>query len=787
MQTNAGVDSSFNYSTANFTNAFVQKPIATSTSGDTGFDDLVWYRPDIKNTCCLGPVCITNGIRIDGVLANGGLGTMMAVSDVNGDGIPDLIMMAWDATNGWWDLYVIFGQSNRKNFPNPFPVSLINGTNGFVLTNIGGSSNINPSLTLGDVNGDGITDIILQFTGTNCLHTSTVYIVFGQTGSVAATSQNITTLTNASSPQVTTLYPGSGNDAGCFNVAVGDINGDGINDVIFASDYNGANNNKGKALIYFGHPTASAIAAGTYPNGPPTVWPTTVDISDLTGGTAKGGSYGYVQQNANNTTASSNSVSFPASTAAGNLIMVAFDYPKTATFSSIADSQGNTFTQAGSTLSSKGNKKTRVYYAKNINGGADTVTITFSASTTSDIYVTEYTGISTVTPVDIKPGATGNSSGTASASGTTTVPGDILYAFCFVDSGAGCTAGAGFTSLSTFDSNLVENVISTSSGSYAATGTAGSSWTMQMVALKPAPGLAPSYGFTILGKANNYYEGEALAVGDLNGAIGDNGGPIEDIIMTSLANQSSDGGIIFGQNSSYSWPNPVNLNGIAAGYGVNITNLGTGGYGITLATGDVTGDGIDDLIIGCWQCNNPDTGWTNIVYGSASYWTTHNTLNMNTLTAGVNQKILNTWTYNTGNQSLNIMAVDVSGDGKKDLLMASPGNSPGIKVIYNDVWGGATTWPITNITGNNGFIFVTNTGTSTFTVGDLNNDHINDIVVGAYNDSPNSMSNAGSTFVIWGVTAVIPTAEVSTRQPPIRARHGYVSTAIMPVNLPATT
>ncbi|MGH7193467.1 MAG: hypothetical protein ACREJM_08030, partial [Candidatus Saccharimonadales bacterium] len=67
MQTNAGVDvganpgaSTFTYNTTNFTNVRIRKDrVLPSTSGslDTGFDDLTWYRDDLKNTCCLGYSC----------------------------------------------------------------------------------------------------------------------------------------------------------------------------------------------------------------------------------------------------------------------------------------------------------------------------------------------------------------------------------------------------------------------------------------------------------------------------------------------------------------------------------------------------------------------------------------------------------------------------------------------------------------------------------------------------------------------------------------------------------
>ena len=62
--------------------------------------------------------------------------------------------------------------------------------------------------------------------------------------------------------------------------------------------------------------------------------------------------------------------------------------------------------------------------------------------------------------------------------------GDIIYGYCLAD--MGCTAGSGFTARSTMDGNLLEDKFAGNPGSYAATGTATSGWSMQMVALKPA-------------------------------------------------------------------------------------------------------------------------------------------------------------------------------------------------------------------------------------------------------------------------------------------------------------
>ena len=155
MQLNAGVDaigagSTFTYNTSNFGNIKVQKDRVPSNlpSGgtDTGFDDLVWYRPDTKNTCCLGAACFQQGFQISGG------GGSVAVGDVNGDGIPDLVINNPNGGNSY--VYVIFG--TRMGFPDPLPVGSLNGANGFSIY-VGG---FGVGVGVGDINGDGFGDIV---------------------------------------------------------------------------------------------------------------------------------------------------------------------------------------------------------------------------------------------------------------------------------------------------------------------------------------------------------------------------------------------------------------------------------------------------------------------------------------------------------------------------------------------------------------------------------------------------------------------------------------------------
>ena len=182
--------------------------------------------------------------------------------------------------------------------------------------------------------------------------------------------------------------------------------------------------------------------------------------------------------------ASTLSLSFPQNTAAGDLILVAFDYDLNSTPSSVADSQGNVFTPIGSQLTSPAGARSRVYYAKSIKGGADMVTVNLSGNSAwIELYISEYTGVDTVNPIDAQAGASGAAGAVSSGPATTTATGDVIYGYCLGDSM--CRAGAGFTGRSTFHGNLIEDITAGNPGGYAATGTANHGWSMQMLALKP--------------------------------------------------------------------------------------------------------------------------------------------------------------------------------------------------------------------------------------------------------------------------------------------------------------
>jgi hypothetical protein len=179
-------------------------------------------------------------------------------------------------------------------------------------------------------------------------------------------------------------------------------------------------------------------------------------------------------------------VSFNSVTTAGDLVIVGFYFGPSVSIVSVTDNQANTYSQIGTTLSSPTKKfSSALFYAKNIKGGADTVTVTLSGVPKSPglgIYIFEYKGADRVSPFDGNAQAAGSSSSVSSGNLITTVAGDVLFGFCVSDST--CRSGTGFTARSTLNGNVGEDKILNAAGPTSATATATAPWTMHAAAFK---------------------------------------------------------------------------------------------------------------------------------------------------------------------------------------------------------------------------------------------------------------------------------------------------------------
>lgn len=177
----------------------------------------------------------------------------------------------------------------------------------------------------------------------------------------------------------------------------------------------------------------------------------------------------------NNTTAS---VSVPG-VGAGHVLIVVIGWANTtSTISSVSDGT-NTYSVGVATKAGTGVSQA-IYYVASAAAGSPTVTVTLSATVSGiDLTIYEFSGVGAV---DKTASAFGTGTAASSGSVTTTVANELLFGAGTV-SNAFSSGEAGWTSYITPFSDLMEYDIVSSTGSYAATGTAasGSNWVMQLI------------------------------------------------------------------------------------------------------------------------------------------------------------------------------------------------------------------------------------------------------------------------------------------------------------------
>jgi len=154
--------------------------------------------------------------------------TTILVTDFNNDGIKDIVTTG---LNGYSRVYVFYG---RENFNKTTNKSLADLTYYFDST-VG-----NPhKLATGDINGDGISDIILGFG-------NGVKVIFG------STTPN-STMDFSSNANFTFIDTCSETNYPYCNVASGDINNDTFDDVIIGNSNDGTSQS-GAVYVFYGRP-----------------------------------------------------------------------------------------------------------------------------------------------------------------------------------------------------------------------------------------------------------------------------------------------------------------------------------------------------------------------------------------------------------------------------------------------------------------------------------------------------------------------------------------------------
>lgn len=214
------------------------------------------FTPAIEITQLGNTSFIINGESPDGLSGV----SVASAGDVNGDGLDDLIVGGFNSnpSAGDWASrsYVVFGQTATT----AINLSAITaGTGGFVINgdvtnNLGGVS----VASAGDVNADGLADLIVGDTGgvDTALDTGGhSYVIFGKTDTTAVN------LSSLGSGGFTINGQATGDQSGISVASAGDVNGDGLSDVLvgaFQSDPT-AGTDAGRSYVVFGKANATAV------------------------------------------------------------------------------------------------------------------------------------------------------------------------------------------------------------------------------------------------------------------------------------------------------------------------------------------------------------------------------------------------------------------------------------------------------------------------------------------------------------------------------------------------
>jgi len=196
----------------------------------------------------------TGGMTLRGIDARDNAGAAVAIAgDLNGDGYDDAVVGAFGADPGGvsraGETYVVFG--GPAGLPTTIPLNGLDGSNGFRLDGVAAQDfSGGPVAPAGDVNNDGIDDLILGANGVAVggnEDTGAAYVVFGKTTAFPA-AIDLDDLTGANGFKVSGID--GGDKAGHWVDGAGDVNGDGIADIIVGAP--GAASGAGEAYVVFG-------------------------------------------------------------------------------------------------------------------------------------------------------------------------------------------------------------------------------------------------------------------------------------------------------------------------------------------------------------------------------------------------------------------------------------------------------------------------------------------------------------------------------------------------------
>ena len=752
-----------------------------------------------------------NGFKLNGSSGDYTGYSVTSAGDINGDGYSDLIIGAFkldaNLNINAGASYVIFGKEN--NFASAIVLSTLDGSDGFILNGIDETDTSGRSVSsAGDINDDGYDDLIIGapyadrdgFLNTD--NTGESYVVFGK-GSAFSAEVNLSGLDGNNGFVIHGIDPGD--VSGGAVSAAGDINGDGIADLIVGARFADPNGNgsAGETYVVFGNSNGFAPVLelssldgsnGFQLNG--------IDPSDFSArsvssaGDINGDGYADLIIGAGDTSGLNNTGSNVGESyvvfGGPARLRIAFDNTSTTSVEenttglvlNLQASLAGDTPDSGVTYSITGGDDQSLFTIDSLSGE-----LTFNSDVLSsgpDYETPLDTGGDNVYEVIVTADETAGSAIHSQAisvtvtdrTAETTVTGfeasyeldNLKGSNGFIingndtgDNSGGSVSSAGDVNGDGYGDIIIGDYRANQNGSFS-----GETY----VVFGAASGFKSVFNLSSLDGSNGF-QLNGIDVGDRSGRsvsnAGDiNGDGLDDLIIGAY--RAEQGGnltagesyVVFGFDNTDTAV--IELSALDGGNGFILKGIGAldnSGRSVS-GVGDVNGDGYDDIIIGAIRGDQHGTlyaGESYVVYGASGGF--ESVLELSALD-GHDGFVINGIDAQDYSGFSVADAGDVNGDGLADLIIGAnkadqPSNDDAGEsyVVYGTYDGFAAAFNLSSLDGTNGFKLIGNhnddrSGNSVASAGDINGDGYDDIIIGAEKADPNGFSSAGQSYVVFG-------------------------------------